>query len=69
MQIVSKNIKFMQDNDCLDSNTDGQWLDVKIEDGGGGAFAIISTNRWAMDEKDIDNFCNTLKEQIKGVGF
>lgn len=69
MQLIHKKLQFMQDNDCVDSDKDGQYLDVEIVDGGGGAFAIITTKRWAMDEKDIDDFCNTLKEQIKGVGF
>jgi len=69
MKIIRKKLEYMQENDTMDSDTLGQYLTVEVVDGGAGSYIVISTNRWALDETDIDEFCNTLKEQIKNVGF
>jgi len=39
---------FTQDADCCDSG-EGQFLKIKTENGGGGDFYIIETERWAFD--------------------
>jgi len=39
---------FTQDSDCCDSG-EGQFLKIKTENGGGGDFYIIETERWAFD--------------------
>jgi serine protease inhibitor ecotin len=39
---------FTQDSDCCDSN-DGQFLSIKTQNGGGGDFYVIETERWAFD--------------------
>jgi len=39
---------FTQDADCCDSGG-GQFLKIKTENGGGGDFYIIETERWAFD--------------------
>ena len=39
---------FTQESDCCDSG-DGQFLTIKTENGGGGDFYIIETERWAFD--------------------
>jgi hypothetical protein len=39
---------FTQDSDCCDSG-DGQFLTIRTENGGGGDFYVIETERWAFD--------------------
>jgi hypothetical protein len=39
---------FTQDPDCCDSN-DYQFLKIKTDNGGGGDFFIIETERWAFN--------------------
>lgn len=39
---------FTQEADCCDSG-DGQFLKIKTENGGGGDFYVIETERWAFD--------------------
>lgn len=38
---------FTQDSDCCDSSD--QFLTIKTQNGGGGDFYVIETNRWAFD--------------------
>ena len=54
---------FTQDSDCCDSG-DGQFLKIKTQNGGGGDFFIIETERWAFD--NIAEFITVLKKfQLK----
>jgi hypothetical protein len=68
-KLCSKKLEFIQDKDTLQDGYNDQILLVEINDGGAGPYVIISTERWAFDIKDIDEFCNMLKEQVKNVGF
>jgi hypothetical protein len=38
---------FTQDSDCCDSKD--QFLTIKTQNGGGGDFFVIETERWAFD--------------------
>lgn len=38
---------FTQDGDCCDGEE--QYLTIKTNNGGGGDFYVIETNRWAFD--------------------
>lgn len=49
---------FTQDSDCCDSG-DGQFLTIKTQNGGGGDFYVIETQRWAFDS--ITELIMTLK--------
>jgi hypothetical protein len=49
---------FTQDSDCCDPG-DGQFLTIKTDNGGGGDFYIIETERWAFD--NIGEFILLLK--------
>jgi hypothetical protein len=49
---------FTQDSDCCDSG-DGQFLTIKTQNGGGGDFYVIETQRWAFD--NITELIMTLK--------
>lgn len=48
---------FTQDSDCCDSG-DGQFLTIKTQNGGGGDFYVIETERWTFD--NIPELVNTL---------
>jgi hypothetical protein len=50
---------FTQDSDCCDSG-DGQFLKIKTQNGGGGDFFVIETERWAID--NIAELITTLKK-------
>jgi hypothetical protein len=50
---------FTQDSDCCDSG-DGQFLKIKTQNGGGGDFFIIETERWAFD--NISELVTILKK-------
>ena len=50
---------FTQDSDCCDSG-EGQFLKIKTQNGGGGDFFIIETERWAFD--NIAEFITVLKK-------
>lgn len=69
VKLCSKKLEFIQDQDSLQDGFNDQILHVEINDAGAGPYIIISTERWAFDIKDIDEFCNMLKEQVKNVGF
>lgn len=47
---------FSQEADCCDSRS--QFLTIKTENGGGGDFFVIETERWAFD--DIPELVNML---------
>jgi hypothetical protein len=59
MKAVAGSFEFAQESDCCDPDNLGQNIIVTVDDGGGGPFVIIQTDRWAMD--DIDEFANQLK--------
>ncbi len=53
---------FTQDSDCCDSKE--QYLTIKTQNGGGGDFYVIETERWAFD--NIPELINILKRfQVK----
>lgn len=39
---------FSQDADCCSSET--QFIEIQTEDGGGGFYFVIKTERWAFDD-------------------
>jgi hypothetical protein len=68
MELIEKKLKFIQDGDCMQQDHNVQELTVEVVDGGGGAYIVISTERWAFDDNDFDNFVKMLKNELKGVG-
>ena len=64
MEIFEKSITYTQENDCCDPSELGQQLILKTQDGGGGSYVVIETERWAID--DIDEFCKALKDILEG---
>lgn len=51
-------ITFTQDSDCTTSKE--QYLTIKTDDGGGGDFFVIETERWSFDT--IEEFIRILYE-------
>jgi hypothetical protein len=68
MRPVEAEFVFSQEDDCCGGDGLGQSLTVKITDGGGGPFAVIKTDRWALD--DPSELTATLKwcvAQVEGM--
>ena len=53
-------VTYSQDNDCVDGGEDGQFITIKTENGGGGDFFVLETERWAID--NIEELIETLKD-------
>jgi len=50
--------EFSQESDSCQSDRTGQDITVQIEDGGGGPYIVIKTERWAVDTpEDIAELC------------
>ena len=43
-------VVFSQESDCCESEAIGQELTIGTEDGGGGSYLILKTDRWAIDD-------------------
>lgn len=56
---------FSQDTDSCQSEDIGQTIKIFTADGGGGAYIVFSTPRWAIDADDIDQFAACLKKIVK----
>lgn len=70
MKIFSKQVKYIyeQEKDCCDGESSyDQELIVETQDGGGGYFLVLKTDRWALDLKDIDALCEELKRVLNKV--
>lgn len=57
--------EFGQDSDTNQDRDEGQTLKIFTEDSGGGSYAIIETERWAVDPEDIDKFAAAIKKIVK----
>lgn len=56
---------FHQEADCCDSGP-GQTLEVRVEDGGGGPYLVLCTERWALDGESIPRLAALLRRCLKG---
>ena len=68
MKIIEKTFVYEQDVDCCgDSNSYVNTLTVQTQDGGGGNYLVIKTDRWSIDRDDIGSFCEQLKSCLEGM--
>lgn len=67
MEIFEKSITYTQESDCCSPKDLGQQLVVKTQDGGGGSYIVLETERWAIDKTDIDKFSQALKDLLKDL--
>ena len=59
--ISVSSITFQQEADSCDEPYNVQYLDVTVEDAGGGQYYVIKTERWAVDDpKDLLVLLETL---------
>jgi len=65
--------EFVQDaDDCSPDQDSYNVLNISTEDGGGGKFFVIETNRWAFDKVDdllelVNRFNAMLDENDPGI--
>ena len=67
-EILSQEFKvtFAQDADC--QTTEDQFLTIKTDNGGGGDFFVIETERWAFDSVDeLVEIFNKFKEKHEKI--
>jgi hypothetical protein len=67
-EILSQEFKvtFAQDADC--NSTEDQFLTIKTDNGGGGDFYVIETERWAFDSIDeLIEIINKFKEKHEKI--
>jgi serine protease inhibitor ecotin len=62
-------ITFTQENDCMESDSLGQYLNIHTEDGGGGDYFVMDTERWAFDNNidDLIEVLNQFKEKYDKI--
>ena len=66
-RICALDMTLSQENDSDDDGDLGQTIKISIIDVGGGAYAVLSTERWAIDGDDIDKLARQLKDLIGKV--
>jgi hypothetical protein len=67
-EILSQEFKvtFAQDADC--NSTEDQFLTIKTDNGGGGDFYVIETERWAFDSIDeLVELINKFKDKHEKI--
>lgn len=66
IRLIEASYVFEQEKDCCDGESDfSQYLTIETNNGGGGPFIVLKTERWAID--DIDAFANRLKNILSEV--
>ncbi len=69
-EIITQEFKlvFTQDNDGLDESQNGQFLEIKTQDCGGGTYYVMSTERWAFDDfEDLIKVLIAFKEKQEKI--
>jgi hypothetical protein len=59
---------YSQPNDCMapEGSEDYQFLDIQTEDGGGGTFYVMKTERWAFESpKEVYDLLNEFAKKFK----
>lgn len=58
-------ITYLQDNDCVEADSDGQKLIIETRDGGGGPFFHIKTDGWSIDDShQLIELINDFKSRL-----
>jgi hypothetical protein len=66
-QLESMTATYSQEDDCCYSSELGtQKIEISIQDGGGGMYYILATDRWAFDTiEDLTNLINQFINKTK----
>jgi hypothetical protein len=60
--------EFTQDGDCCGPVDDVQQINIEIEDGGGGKYLVLSTERWAVDSpKELEKLLTDVLKSLKDM--
>lgn len=62
---VTDSITYRQPADCCQTGKDDQILEVKVQDGGGGPFIVLKTERWSFDAESLEAFTKQVKELLE----
>jgi len=57
---------YTQEMHCCGPIDEEPELIVEFHDGGGGEYVVIHAKDWAIDDKDVDEFCAMIKEAVSG---
>ena len=58
-------LKYYQDEDsCGRIDRDSQKIVVEVTDAGGGPYLVLRTDRWALDERNLEGFIDTLRRVL-----
>lgn len=58
-------VTYEQPSDSCEEDGGGQTLKISTDDAGGGAFAVIETERWAVEPEDAEWLAQVIKEICK----
>jgi hypothetical protein len=66
-QLEAMTATYSQEDDCCYSSELGtQKIEISIQDGGGGMYYILATDRWAFDSiEDLTNLINQFINKTK----
>jgi hypothetical protein len=48
-------------------NETGQDIEISTCNAGGGSYIVLKTERWAIDEEDLDSFVQKLRDLLARV--
>lgn len=66
--LVGVTMTLEQPEDCCGRvNEEKQYLTVETQDGGGGAYIVLKTERWALDYEQIHALAMRLQEILRSV--
>lgn len=65
IEIIEMKATYSQEQDSCSSEPFGNYLQIETQDGGGGIYYVIKTERWAFD--DIDELIVTLEDFKKRI--
>ena len=66
MRIDEIKLAISQDSDCVQSQDDGQFMEIEFPNNGVDNFIVIKTDRWAFSDIDeIREFCDQLIDRFQ----
>lgn len=68
-KLVGVTMTYEQAEDCCGrTDHEEQYLTVETQDGGGGPYLVLKTERWALDFEQINALAVKLQELLRNVG-
>lgn len=57
---------FAQEMHCCGDDAELSELTIEIHDGGAGEYVVIHATHWAIDDKNVGEFCELIKKAVFG---